>query len=99
MAAAWEIWKDSSVFVLSHHGRNYLNTAINLDRSTHGNRHGELGPIEGKIRKTRSCPVPEAGRCTFSLFLSVARIDTPPLKPAALAFVSYGFVLARVRVR
>ena len=36
---------------------------------------------------------------TFSLCLSVARIDTPPLQPAALAFVSYGFVLVRVRVR
>ena len=36
---------------------------------------------------------------TFSLCLSVARIDTPKLKPAELAFVSNGFVLARVRVR
>ena len=35
---------------------------------------------------------------TFSLCLSVARIDTPPLQPASLVFVSYGFVLARVRV-
>ena len=29
--------------------------------------------------------------------MSVARIDTPPLQAAALAFVSYGFVLVRVR--
>ena len=42
--------------------------------------------------------VPLAGHfITFSLRLSVARIDTPPLRPAALAFVSYGFVLVRVR--
>ena len=31
--------------------------------------------------------------------LSVARIDTPPLQPVALAFVSYGLVLVGVRVR
>ena len=31
--------------------------------------------------------------------MSVARIDTPPLQPAALVFVSYGFVFVRVRVR
>ena len=34
----------------------------------------------------------------FSLCLSVALIDTPPLQPAALAFVAYGFVLVRARV-
>ena len=43
--------------------------------------------------------VPLAGYfITFSLCLSVARIDSPPIQPAALAFVSYGFVLVRVRV-
>ena len=35
---------------------------------------------------------------TFPLCLSVTRIDTPPLQPEAVAFVSYGFVLVRVRV-
>ena len=41
--------------------------------------------------------VPLAGHfITFSLCFFVARIDTPPLQPAALAFVSYGFVLIRV---
>ena len=35
----------------------------------------------------------------FSLCLSVARIDTPPSRAAALAFVPYGFVLVQVRVR
>ena len=35
---------------------------------------------------------------SFSLCLTVARVDTPPLQPAAFAFVSYGFVLVRVRV-
>ena len=35
----------------------------------------------------------------FSLCLSVARIDTPPLQPAAFAFVSYGYVLVRAQVR
>ena len=44
--------------------------------------------------------IPLAGHfINFSLCLSVARIDTPPLQPAALAFVSYGFVLVRVRVQ
>ena len=44
--------------------------------------------------------VPLAGHLfTFSLSLSVAQIDTPPLQPAAPAFMSYGFVLVRVRVR
>ena len=44
--------------------------------------------------------VPLAGNfITFSLCVSVARIDMPPLQPTALAFVSYGFVLVRVRVR
>ena len=31
--------------------------------------------------------------------LSVTRIETPPLQPAVLAFVSYWVVLVRVRVR
>ena len=35
---------------------------------------------------------------TFLLCLSDARIDTLPLQPAALVFVSYGFVLIRVQV-
>ena len=44
--------------------------------------------------------IPLAGHfITFSLCLSVARIDTPPLHPAALSFVSYGILLVRVRVR
>ena len=57
-------------------------------------------PIEGGTPTFALRGVPLAGLfITFSLCLSVARIDTPPLQPAALAFVSYGFVLVRVRVR
>ena len=57
-------------------------------------------PIEGGTPTFALRDVPLAGHfITFSLCLSVARIDTPPLQPAASAFVSYGFALVRVRVQ
>ena len=57
-------------------------------------------PIEGSTPTFLLRDVPLAGHfITFSLCLSLGRIDTPPLQPEALAFVSYGFILVRVRVR
>ena len=56
-------------------------------------------PIEGGTPTFALRGAATAGHfITFSLGLSVARIDTPPLQFAALVFMSYGFVLVRVRV-
>ena len=54
-------------------------------------------PIEGGTPTSALRDVPLAGNfITFSLCLSVVRIGAPPLQPAALPFVPYGFVLVRV---
>ena len=41
---------------------------------------------------------PLAGHIIAFALLSVARIETPPLQPAAVFFVPYSYVLVRVRV-
>ena len=64
-----------------------------------------LGSVRGGVRRGDEGKIQIQGRFTslkrnyFSLCLSVARIDTPTLQPAAQAFVPYGFVLLRVRRR
>ena len=55
---------------------------------------GEEEPIEGGTPTFAMRDVLLAGNsASFSLCLSFALIEAPVLQPAALAFVSYGFVL------